>query len=258
MSGDDDSVTIWYQRDRYAIGREGYRPFVSMPEDMAKRAQTGTVTAERLSVAILFISGLIIGLQVLGVPIPITIDAILFILEISMVSFASSVFAKTVIKKETITSTHPTRAKIEGQASEQSIFSEHPTLTIRAQVQESQLRVSVRYVRRVSTDVWLKEAWSDSGDLEIQGIGDNEMDSTSYRIQGMTGSVEFVHEVVGLTTETDFDDTLHLVFATSTTPGTNTQPDGEAALSIPVTVLAEGQIESEQVIETVSFERLTD
>lgn len=258
MPDEDDSVLIWYRRGRYAIGREGYRPFVSLPEDKAQRALSGTTTAERLSFGILLTSGLVIGAQALGALIPIAVDAVLFILELSLVTLASSVIAQTVIDRETTTTTRPTGVEVQGQSPERSNDTEHPAIAVLAQVRDSRLYVNIENFRRRAIIVRLKEAWSDSGNLDIQGMEDEEASAISHTSTDSIPKFEIAYDVSSLINKKEFNDILHVVFALGSDYNGDGKSEQEISLSIPVTVQAEGQIESEQVTETVSFERLTD
>lgn len=255
MPNDDDSVSIWYRRGRYAIGREGYRPFVSLPEEKAQRALSGTTTAERLSFGILLISGLVIGAQALGAPIPITVDAVLFILEFSMVVLVSSIIAKTVIDRKE-RSDGPSDLEVQGTFPD---VSHQQGISIEAKVRDSQGSISVENHRPNAVEVQIKDAWSDSGSLELGGLDAGEGFSVVQPRSARSPDIlEYVFETIGVADQdTEYEDTLHVVLGLSDRLESIETPEREVNLSIPLRVRAGGQVESEEVVQ-VSFERLTE
>jgi hypothetical protein len=264
--GESDSPKqIWFRYGRFAIGRTHYRPFIALPEPVARWASIGSKYIDWVAYTLLFVGGVPLLARVAGYPVPIEIGLAVWIARVGVVIFGVSVISKTIIDHQIV-------AVTEREAVTAQEFSRTDTecLSITASVEDSTISIGVRNLFDPQTgSIELVDITSESGKITIndkdQGttVGVASFDYEASLFQDLELERFDIDEMeVGLhpveRLPAGFEDTLKIALLVKIKSGIRGDKTEEIQMTLPVTVSENQEIISGKVEEEISYELLDD
>jgi hypothetical protein len=240
-----DDEKIWIRFGSFAIGRDGYRPFVALPEKLAFKIFTGAKYAEKFTHISLIAGGVIILMDMVYISIPIAFDLAIFLVEVSATIIASTKIAKTIVVPET------RHFKGEGGS---------PGFEVIVEIIDSKLLFSAKNLRPYNVTVELYIKTPD----EILIEGEDELTSNHSIIPryATSQSNEYQSEDFNLTLNEDHSSSSTLPEGTKISISPTIESDipwemkRVMKIDLPAILDKNGLMQSEKVVQKLSYERL--